>query len=439
MYAMRRVYRPLRTSALGDDIDTAEDPPADATSEPAEDAAPADDTSTDVAGEGPSVKTRKFLFLKKVSNYQLIDGTSAFLSFVALCIAIWRMRARPRQEYLFEMTEANNILAPRHSPVFKAIMPAVGVSLEGVCAAGGAAHSFLPAFAKNMFLGFWLPLLSETPYKVSHIETQYDDEAFVGTTLTMNAGQYDPMSALVWIFTVSVAFQGARVWLFVPQGNRELNNKAVVFSQYRPYAGPDFWRWVEYALTSPFQVVIIASSFGISDRSLLLALGGLQGALTILGVCIEQQIRKLGRHRAKLTHHSAKARKRSHMLKAVILLWSAWALHGVIWFVLLERFERQKDNLVECGYKTSMPSIVNVIVFGEFLLFTLFGLVPSVQLGLVITTVNTHDDDQANPPDIARWGTASMVYGILSVAAKTLLEYGFILLVETTPNVQRVK
>lgn len=445
MYTVRRVYRPLRTDA--EDSGALLASSGSVENDSTEISPDTETTSNEISttnGEGliGNEKKNGFLCLKKfrnrpIGNAQLVDGLSAILSFIALCIAIWRMRARPKAEYLMEMTEANLLMAPRSSHMLEAITPLLVMgktkALGNVCTAGGAAHEFLPAFAKNMFLGFWLPLLSETPYEIAISNVIYDEEAFIGSTFTMRAGQYDPMSALVWIFIVSVAFQGARVWLFVLQGNRHRNNKSFLFSEYRPYAGPDFWRWIEYALTSPFQIIIIASSFRVTDRSLLLTLGALQGALTILGFCIELQIQKLAKHRVKLSRDPTKARKRSHMIKAIILIWSAWALHGVIWFVLFERFERQKDNLKECGYLSTMPWAVNLIVFGEFFLFTLFGLVPSTQLLLVITKVNNNNEDKESPPDVARWELAAMAYAILSVTAKSLLEYGFLALLETMP------
>lgn len=100
-------------------------------------------------------------------------------------------------------------------------------------------------------------------------------------------------------------------------------------------------------------------------------------------------------------------------------------------FVLLERFQRQKDNLDDCGYKAKMPGFVDFVVFSEFFLFSLFGLVPSVQTVLVLTAV--HPADGSPDKDAARWGMATNAYGILSVTAKTVLEFGFLMLLESIP------
>ena len=236
----------------------------------------------------------------------------------------------------------------------------------------------------------------------------------------------------MWIFAVSALFQLLRVALFVPRGNRRKNNNGLLafsmFSQYRPYAGPDFWRWVEYALTSPLQIVVIASTLTVTDRSMLLALGALQGALTLLGIPIEQEMHELSLQRVRVAAERDKytGRKKSHLTKVLLLLWSTWSLHGVIWWVLFERLARQENSLRECeGVDAEMPPVVNFIVFTEFFLFSCFGLVPCIQLGLTLRPATK------NP---AAWAWASKAYGVLSVSAKTALFGGFLWMIAAIPR-----
>lgn len=382
----------------------------------------------------PFANVVDFLCIKGVASAQLLDALSAFLSMIALVLALWRLSVRGIDWFAVPMSMANLVLAPNGTDMGTALEHALNVDLAGVCRSRPGT-GVAAVVTRGLFGGWLLPLVSQTPYKQSIAMAKYDDVPYRGTTLAMEAGTWNPMLALVWVFMVSVFFQTWRVILFRSRGNIDKNNKGIVcgfFSEYRPYAGPDFFKWVEYALTSPLQIVIIASTFNIRDRSLLLLLGTLQGALTLLGDSIEIHLRKLVRHRRKsVTGHS---RKRSHGLKLVYMLWSAWAVHGVIWFVLLERFQRQTDNLSDCGYKAEMPYFVNFIVFGEFVLFSLFGVVPVVQAVFVFAEVHLSSAPQKK--DAARWGAAAQAYAVLSVSAKTLLEFGFLMLLESSPKVR---
>ena len=391
-----------------------------------------DDTETPEKEE-LEVPVRKFwCFKRDTTNSQIVDAFGAAMSAIALIATSCRMAVLPENSYLMQLTEANTFVAPPLSDVRTVMQPVIDVDLTRMCTATRAVHDWPVGIAKNIFMGFWLPLISETPYEVSVTRVTYGETPFAGTTLHMEAGRYDPMAALVWVFTVSVVFQLARVWLFVPKGNIAVNNRALLFTQYRPYAGPEFWRWVEYAMTAPLQIVIVASTFSISDRAQLLSLGALQGALCLLGFPIELQLRKVAKHRLKIARGKDSSRRRGHEVKLVVLLWSAWALHGIIWFVLLERFQRQKDNLVDCKYGKKMPGAVNFIVYAECFLFTLFGVVPTAQMISILITVHSVDD--ARRSDTPHWSRVASAYTMLSVAAKSVLGYGFIILLDQIPD-----
>ena len=57
------------------------------------------------------------------------------------------------------------------------------------------------------------------------------------------------------IFLTSTAFQGYR---YIAAKKPVLG-----FDQYNPANGPDLGRWVEYMLTSPLQVVLVAIAYHI--------------------------------------------------------------------------------------------------------------------------------------------------------------------------------
>ena len=100
---------------------------------------------------------------------------------------------------------------------------------------------------------------------------------YVGSAIIEPAawpGTVRPWYLLIWIFLVSIVFQGSRAL------NNDKDRRRI--ERYDPLK-PDYWRWVEYALTSPFQVFLIATSVMIGERSQLLSLMGLQGALVMIG------------------------------------------------------------------------------------------------------------------------------------------------------------
>jgi len=383
----------------------------------------------------------KFLCLKARNKLQLLDGVSAVLSTGALGIAVWTILGRETGQYMLQMSEANTILAANHTELYRADATANTTrALAGACKGTADPRSWLSMLLQTIFLGFLLPLSTRSSFEVREVTAVYSDIEYRGATYAMASGQYDPLLALCWVFTCSVVFQAGRCWLYVNQGDKATNNKTPYFSQYRPYAGPDFWRWVEYALTAPLQIVIIASSFLVDDKSMLLLLGGLQGALMLLGYTIELQINKVCKSRCK---PKEARRNRNHALKLCYLLVSAWALHAVVWYVLIERFNRQKNNLLACAFEQKMPGIVDFIVISQFMLFSLFGIAQTVQVAQVLSLKNRNSyklvsaGQESRPPaDHARWAAVAFAYGVLSVVSKTLLEYGFLVLIRIAPTTQ---
>ena len=404
--------------------------------------------------EKRSKSSTNFLCLHNKNKLQLLDGASAILSAGALGIAVYFLASRDSGQYMIRMSEANVIVAGNNTALYRND-PTQNTTklLQATCKAKEDPRSILSMALQSMFGGFLLPLSEKNSFEIRAVQAKYNDVFYRGATYHMAAGEYDPLLALVWIFACSTAFQAARVRLFVQVGDRQRNNGAKFFNEYRPYAGPDFWRWVEYALTAPLQIVLIASSFTIDDKSMLLLLGGLQGALMLLGYVIELQIEKVCKGKRK---SDADHRKRHHSVKLVYLLVSAWALHAVVWYVLVERFDRQKSNISACGYAEKMPDIVNFIVFGQFVLFSLFGLAQTVQVVLVLMLPRSQtpysklpresysvDEDErllgedTPSTDTARWEWISVAYGVLSVVSKTMLEYGFLVLLDVLPTVDK--
>jgi hypothetical protein len=84
-----------------------------------------------------------------------------------------------------------------------------------------------------------------------------------------------------------------------------------------------------------------------------------------------------------------------------------------------------------------MPAFVDVIFFGQFICFVLFGVVCTWQY---FAAVYLGEIDQSKY-DIKqgseyknKWARYSFAYAVLSVTAKTILEIGFLGLVATSPE-----
>jgi putative lipase involved disintegration of autophagic bodies len=84
-----------------------------------------------------------------------------------------------------------------------------------------------------------------------------------------------------------------------------------------------------------------------------------------------------------------------------------------------------------------MPAFVDVIFFGQFICFILFGVVCTVQYFSAGYMGEPDDDKQSvkkKPEYKTKWAQYSFAYAVLSVTAKTILEIGFLGLVATSPE-----
>lgn len=371
-------------------------------------------------------QAEKFMCIEGKTLGELLDLVSATLSLGALLWLMVIIFSAKQNEYDAKISDANTLTGPVNSRLYDIMLPASTIDVSETCGAPQVSKSW---FRRLLIFPFFMLNPSSTSYKQSVDKMSYDKVVYTGITIFTEAGSYNPMYLLLFIFLVSIGCQYGRYRLYVAEGSKSGNNNEGG-TQYRPYAGPEFWRWVEYALTAPLQIVIISSTFGVSDRSLLLALGGTQGGLMLLGFSLEQQIRKYSKYRNK---DPTSRRNRHQGLKLFYLLWSAWALHSIVWYVLLDRYYRQVENIVSCKLPGEMPEFVNFIVIGEFILFSLFGLVPTIQC-IYIYYRKPQEASVVKVADSRMWDLVSVVYGVLSVVAKTLLEYGFLGLLSNIPQ-----
>lgn len=329
----------------------------------------------------------------------------------------------------------------------------------------------------------------------------------------MPSGYY-PWLILYFIFSVSIFFQFYR-WrqnnvigdekvsaIDVAKLFKVIFFQSTTFADCIPYdqKKPDFWRWVEYAATSPFQILLIANSVLITDRGKLLGLMGAQAALVMLGCINEHIMDKCFKKMIKAWQQKKQDKQNlqwpsmagNNFLKIRILLVVSWLVFVSIWWSILSAFERQERNTYTCNYKERMPAAIWFIIGTQFGFFALFGCVQTVQyfqllclemdmltyaetrrdLWLDLTTdklitteqnneitgkqtrqnvpkqskdnieeIGDKDKDNAVLVFLKRrrqqsWQNTALAYSMLSVLAKTTLEFGFIWFVLFSSNSQ---
>lgn len=238
----------------------------------------------------------------------------------------------------------------------------------------------------------------------------WGNETYKGVYVNMENSCYNPLILLQYMFFFSYLFQFYRCYTIEIKGYDQVSTGVDANKKnYNPSSGPQFFRWLEYALTSPLMVVIIATSFFISDTSVLVLLGGLQGAVILLGYGVETFLHLAGKDKDDPELYSS---------KAIYLFLSAWAFHGIIWWVLIDRFNREKYAVQDCGRE--MPAVVDFIIWSQFTLFTLFGAVQTAQVVYVASFQGVENT----------WLPVTLCYSLLSVFAKTMLGFSFIAFVK---------
>jgi len=246
------------------------------------------------------------------------------------------------------------------------------------------------------------------------------------TSYGMNISIYASTVSLFWpavfIYLFSFSFQLTRCYEYCSKKNPQ--------GLYKPWLGPDFSRWLEYLFTSPLQIFIVSTAFGFANRDMVLAQCGMQAALVLLGYNIEQQIKKIyKRHREK--HWTFTPRRFHNILWLVkirdirggVYLCLAWSLHYLIWMGIYQKYSLLEDHNTTCEANpdSSMPDVVRWILLSQFICFTTFGLVNSLQFLSAVLHGPKEREDQ-----FGRWAAISQVYGVLSVTSKTLLETFFL-------------
>ena len=224
---------------------------------------------------------------------------------------------------------------------------------------------------------------------------------------------------------------------------------------------PCFARWMEYALTSPLQILLIASSVMIRDVYTVMLLVAAQLVCVLLGFAVECA---MAMHKADAenipvytavpqtpvafkkpdkdespdteaggptnphTDTPAEAPKNQQDIPYTRLWFvcflTSFILHAVVWYILTDQLSNVE--LETTCYDGSRDWVIplKTTIYGQLSLFTLFALVPLIQ-AVMIWWYNKQIDDT--------FFSGSIAYAILSVTAKTFLGASYIAFVSLFP------
>jgi hypothetical protein len=235
----------------------------------------------------------------------------------------------------------------------------------------------------------------------SNAKQFYDrkNSTMYGMTTSVHASSVSMFIVVFPIYIFSAGFQLTRWYQYCTVDKPD--------GLYKPWLGPDFSRWLEYLFTSPFQVFIVATTFGFANSDTVLGLCGMQAALVLFGYDIEQQIKKIYKRPdidvSVDNRFQPVAKRRFHNLlwdygirdiRDFVYLFVAWLLHLLIWSSIFMRYTDQQRHGKDCGTNSSaeIPDVVTFFMWLQFLSFTVFGFLTQFSLfGLLNVPRNQTD------------------------------------------------
>ena len=241
----------------------------------------------------------------------------------------------------------------------------------------------------------------------------------------------------------------------------------------------DYGRWLEYAFTSPQQIILVSTQVGIDDYRHVWALAFLQMAIVMQGYMVElcmDTIWQLGLRKCGIQNDddtpiivtttpptivlrvgvsqtpsttSEKSGEAGIKSKAEvskideeitsqrIILWSilagVWTQHIFLWVTLITSFSQISSEFRECHKEeypdAKVPGFVIWLLVVQFLCFSSFGVVQSCQCyrQYQITKNGVDGEEELDEDYIhTEWYKVTRYYSILSVTAKLSLDVIYI-------------
>ena len=179
-------------------------------------------------------------------------------------------------------------------------------------------------------------------------------------------------------------------------------------------------RYIEYTFSAPLVMVAIALSFGILEIYTLVAIAALTAGCMQFGM-VADLLRVYARDLHKAAQVGSKHTDLSDMQSGIVLIVYylhvlGWIAITIPWCVLMIIYYDLKNNTFDdvCGLPATsiskMPGWVDMIAWGQLILFSSFGLVQAAQITLF-----------KNSKSAALGATVEIIFITLSLTAKAIL------------------
>ena len=136
------------------------------------------------------------------------------------------------------------------------------------------------------------------------------------------------------------------------------------------------FRWIEYSLTAGIMIYLIAIVAGAKESSNALVAALLVPGLMLQGLTVEREL-----HQNALASWASRKTQQKPNIDAV-LVWAnfipAWIFFGIKWYIIWNAYFELKRQLENDG--KTIDKRITELVFIQFLGFTAFGIIQSVQV-----------------------------------------------------------
>jgi len=330
-----------------------------------------------------------------------LDLCSSILSFLAFLLAsiVAIVAASRNRTFMFDTWNENLLVIPDNNYTFRSQVSVWDHELSKKCVDSGDPHRYDLFYREQT----WNPT---TNYTVVSLSTQGES--------------FEPLPLLIIVLFFSSFFQFFRYYF-----SGEDNEIAGFKLKYQPESGPDVWRWIEYALTSPLQIILISAVFNARENNMMILLASLQFALVMFGYSMETLLQEIIEWQ-EYTKNSKKSRPQT-IFVFFFYLGASWGFHALIWGILISKFSSSSESAADCRDDPSnllMPDAVWIVFISQIVAFTSFGATLTLQSVYVFCNLQ-HLNTENNAGKM--WKTVTYAYSILSVTAKLFLEYGLLM------------